>query len=128
MVHHTGKLSLDRLFKPRNVAIFEAKEKLGYFIAGFKSQGFNLDNLYLISPTEEQLFDVKCYKSFDEIPVDIIDLVILAVRREVLIESLRKISLKKRINFVHIFTAGTGEFDDVGVEVEKQLKIFFDSS
>ncbi len=128
MVIRTGKLSLDRLFKPRTVVIFEAKEKLGYFVAGFKSQGFNLDNLYLISPTEEQLFDIKCYKSLEEIPVDTIDLLILAVRREILIDALREISLKKRVNFVHIFTAGTGEFDDDGVEVEKQLKEFFDKN
>ena len=47
--------SLDHLFKPRNVAIFEAKEKLDYFIGGFRSQGFNLEDLYLISPTEKEI-------------------------------------------------------------------------
>ncbi len=126
MVDQTGKLSLKWLFKPRNVAIFEAKEKLGYFIGGFKSQGFNLDNLYLVSPTEQQLFNITCYKSFDEIPVDSIDLLILAVRREKLIASLNEIASKIKIKFIHIFTAGTGEFDDVGMEIEKGLKDFFD--
>ncbi|MHA1192087.1 MAG: hypothetical protein ACTSP9_07295, partial [Promethearchaeota archaeon] len=29
---------------------------------------------------------------------------------------------KKKIKFFHIFTAGTGEADDVGIDIEKQLK------
>ena len=47
--------SLDLLFKPRNVVIFEAKQKVAYFIEGLKSQGFNLENLYLISPSKEEV-------------------------------------------------------------------------
>jgi len=114
--------SLELLFKPRNVAIFEAKDKISYFIEGFKVQGFNLDNLYLISPTIENLFDIKCYKSFDDIPSDSIDLLILSVRRESLVGSLKEILKKKKINFVHIFTAGTGESDEIGVKIESQLQ------
>jgi acyl-CoA synthetase (NDP forming) len=121
-----GNLSLDLLFRPRNVAIFEAKEKFSYFVGGFKTQGFDLNNLYLISPTENELFGIKCYKSIDDIPVDTIDLLILAVRRENLIESLEIFTSKRRINFIHIFTAGTGEFDEKGLCIERKLKEFFD--
>jgi len=120
-------ISLDFLFKPRNVVIFEAKEKLGYFIGGFRSQGYNLDKLFLISPTKDELFGIKCHKSLDEIPIDTIDLLILAVRREYLIESLNDITAKKKVNFIHIFTAGTGEFDEIGLNIEFQLKEFFDN-
>ena len=66
--------SLDLLFKPRNVVIFEAKQKVGYFTEGLKSQGFNLENLYLISPSKEEVSGLKCYNSFDDIPIDTIDL------------------------------------------------------
>lgn len=114
--------SLYLLFKPRNVAIFEAKDKISYFIEGFKVQGFNLENLYLISPTIENLLGLRCYKSFDDIPSDSIDLLILSVRRESLVQSLKYILINKKINFVHIFTAGTGESDEIGVNIEKQLK------
>ncbi|MFW9998876.1 MAG: CoA-binding protein [Candidatus Hodarchaeota archaeon] len=122
-----NKKSLDLLFKPRNIAIFEAKEKFGYFIEGFKQQGYNLEKLFLVSPAEEEISGINCYKSIDDIPDNAIDLLILAVRRELLMPSLEEITSKKKINFIHIFTAGTGEFDDIGVKIEKQLKNFFDN-
>ena len=91
MTEVTVKKSLDLLFKPRNVVIYEAKEKLGYFIGGYRSQDYNMDNLYLISPVRHEIFGLKCYKSFDDLPIDTIDLLILAVRREFLIQSLEEI-------------------------------------
>jgi len=64
------KKSLDLLFKPRNVVIYEAKEKLGYFIGGFQSQRYDMDNFYLISPVKDTIFGLKCYKSFDDLPIE----------------------------------------------------------
>jgi len=90
MTDYKGIKSLDLLFKPRNVVIFEAKEKLRYFIEGFRTQGFKLDNFYLISPVADEVFGIKCYTSFDDLPIDTIDLLIIAVRREILIQSLEK--------------------------------------
>ncbi len=127
MTQAPEKKNLDMLFKPRNVAIFEAKEKLGYFIGGFRTQGYDFNKLYLISPSEIELFGMKCYKSIEDIPEDTIDLLILAVRREHLLDSLATLLSKKKINFVHIFTAGTGEFNEVGVRIETQLKEIFDN-
>ncbi len=114
--------SFERLFKPNSVAIFKVSQGISFFIEGFKRQGFDLGKLYLISTKEEEFSGLKCYKTVDDIPEDIIDLLILSVRRELLIESLVDILSKKKVNFVHIFTAGTGEFDDLGVEIERQLK------
>ncbi|MFX1259130.1 MAG: hypothetical protein ACFFAN_14845, partial [Promethearchaeota archaeon] len=56
--------SLDFLFNPRNVAIFEASEKLDYFLIGLKEQNFNKNKLYLINSSKEEIFGLKCYKSF----------------------------------------------------------------
>ncbi|TFG28103.1 MAG: hypothetical protein EU532_06040 [Promethearchaeota archaeon] len=126
MATDNNKISLDGLFKPKNVAIYEAKEKFAYFIEGFKTQGFNLENLYLISPTEEELFGIKCYKSIDDIPTGTIDLLILAVRREILIQTLKEILSKKKVNFIHFFTAGTGEYDEIGLKIEDELKHLLD--
>ncbi|NHJ24087.1 MAG: hypothetical protein EAX89_05900 [Candidatus Lokiarchaeota archaeon] len=117
---------LDKLFMPKNVAIYEATEKLSYFIFGFKSQGFDLNNLYLISPTKNEIFGIKTYESIEDVSEDTIDLLILAVRREKLLESLKRLLEKKKINFIHIFTAGTGEFDEIGIKIEQELKIFLD--
>ncbi len=121
------KKSLDLLFKPRNVVIFEAKERYKFFIEGFKMQGYDLEKLYLISPTEREIFGIECYKKIDDIPDDTIDLLILAVRRDILLRTLEEITDIKKIEFIHIFTAGTGEFDEIGAKIENQLKNFFDN-
>ncbi|MFX0104215.1 MAG: CoA-binding protein [Candidatus Hodarchaeota archaeon] len=118
--------SLERLFNPNNVVIFKISKATSFFIDGFKRQGFDFGKLYLVSAKEKEFSGLKCYKSIEDVPEDIIDLLILSVRRELLIESLEDILSKKKVNFIHIFTAGTGEFDDIGVEIEKQLKELID--
>ena len=75
----------------------------------------------------EEYSDLKCYKAVDDIREDTIDLLILSVRRELLIKSLEDILSKKKVKFVHIFTAGTGEFDELGMEIEYQLKELLDN-
>ena len=113
--------SLDTLFKPKTVVIYEAKPQFSYFIGGFQLQGFNMENMYLISPSEEKIMDIKCYKSIDDIPIETIDYLILAVRRDVLIQTLNEFLEKKKVHFIHFFTAAMGEFDEVGEEIEKQI-------
>jgi acyl-CoA synthetase (NDP forming) len=102
--------------------IYEANPKISFFVNGFIRQNFDLNNLFLISSNFDSILDVKCFKSIEEVPAEIIDLVILSVRRSILIETLENILSKKKIKFFHIFTAGTGESDDVGVEIEKKIK------
>lgn len=119
--------ALDLLFKPRNVVIYPAIPKIGFFVTGFQTQGFDLEKLFLINNTEEKLFGIKCYKSIEDIPSETVDLLILAVRRELLMESLEYILSKRKIHFFHIFTAGTGEFDEIGLKIEQEVKEFFDN-
>lgn len=114
--------NFDLMFNPKNVMIYEAKPKISFFVSGFIRQNFDLTNLYLISPNLDSILDVKCFKSIEEVPAENIDLVILSVRRSILIETIEEILSKKKIKFFHIFTAGTGEADDIGIEIEKQLK------
>ena len=89
---------------------------------------FNMDNLFLVNSSEEEVLGIKCYKSFEDIPVNTIDLLILAVGRNLVVESLKEIISKKNIRFIHIFTAGTGEFDEKGLEIENQLKNILDQN
>ncbi|MHA2398450.1 MAG: CoA-binding protein [Promethearchaeota archaeon] len=114
--------SLELLFKPRTVVIYRVSNAVDFFVKGFKRQGFNLDNLYLISSREDTFLGVKCYKTLDEIPIDTIDLLILSIRRDLLVETLQEVLAKKRVSFIHIFTAGTGEFDDIGTQIERDIK------
>jgi acetyltransferase len=121
------KQSLEFLFKPRNVVIYKATNAVGNFIKGFKRQKFDFNNIYLISPKLDEFMGLKCYKSLDEIPIDTIDLLILSIRRDLLVQSLQEILSKKKVKFIDIFTAGTGEFDDIGVEIERQVKEILNS-
>ncbi|MFW9894340.1 MAG: CoA-binding protein [Candidatus Thorarchaeota archaeon] len=121
-----SKQPLEYLFKPRNVVIYRATDSVGNFLKGFKRQNFDFNNIYLISSKLEEFMGLKCYKSIEEIPVDAIDLLILSIRRDLLVQSLQEILSKKEVKFIDIFTAGTGEFDDKGVEIERQVKIILD--
>ncbi len=114
--------ALDLLFKPRSIAIFTASAKLFYFIKGLQVQQFPLDQLFLISPTEAELFGIKCIKTLDEVPLKKIDLCILAVSREKLLAAVKEILANKTVHFFHIFTAGTSESDEVGVQIELELQ------
>ncbi|MFX1494734.1 MAG: hypothetical protein ACFFBZ_10670 [Promethearchaeota archaeon] len=123
-----NKSSFDLLFNPKTVVIFEAKEKISFFIEGFKRQGFNLDNLYLISSSEDLIQDIKCYKSISNIPISSIDLLILSVNRDLLLDSLIEFLEKKDINFIHIFTAGTAEFDEKGIQIEREISLILNKN
>ncbi|MFX1477386.1 MAG: CoA-binding protein [Promethearchaeota archaeon] len=113
--------SLDILFNPRNIVIYKASEKLNYFLAGLKEQKYDEDKLYLINPEKQKVFGMKCFNSIQEIPEEVIDLLILAVGRDTIIDSLKNILTQKKINTIHIFTAGLGESDDIGKEIEMKL-------
>ncbi|MBY9002575.1 MAG: CoA-binding protein [Candidatus Lokiarchaeota archaeon] len=114
--------NFDLMFNPKTVMFYGANPKTSFFISGFIRQNYDLNNLYLVSSKLDTIMDIKCYKTVDEVPAESFDLVILSVRRSILIETLEDILLKKKVKFFHIFTAGTGEADDIGVEIESQLK------
>ncbi|NHJ21142.1 MAG: hypothetical protein EAX91_09380 [Candidatus Lokiarchaeota archaeon] len=114
-------LSFERMFKPETVVIYKASAKVSFFVEGFIRQGFNLENLYLVSSKENDLLGIKCYKTIDEVPINSIDLLILSVRRDSLVASIIDILSKKEIKFIHIFTAGTGEFDEEGAKIELEI-------
>ncbi|MFX1393868.1 MAG: CoA-binding protein [Promethearchaeota archaeon] len=113
--------AINYMFNPRNIVIFEASEKLWYFFNGLTKLNFDLNKLYLINPSIEEVFGLKCYKSITEIPEKEIDHLILAVRREKLIKSLKDLLKQKPIKTIHIFTAGTGETGKEGLEIEKEI-------
>ena len=48
-------MSFERLFKPKNVLIYDAKPKISFFVDGFIRQGYDLENLYLVSTKVEEL-------------------------------------------------------------------------
>ncbi|MFX1455118.1 MAG: CoA-binding protein [Promethearchaeota archaeon] len=113
--------ALDILFHPRNIVIYKASKKLDYFLMGLREHGFEKDKLYLVNPEVEEVFGLKTIKSLDEIKENVIDLLILAVSRNVIIETLKNLIEQKTIKTIHIFTAGLGESDDLGKKLENKL-------
>ena len=113
--------TLDTLFNPRNIAIYKASNKLDYFLMGLREQKFRTEKLYLVNPEVEEVFGQKTIKSLEEIPEDTIDLLILAVGRDKIIETVKKLIHQKKIKTIHIFTAGMGESDNVGKKIEKEM-------
>ena len=113
--------ALDTLFNPRNIAIYKASNKLDYFLMGLREHSFPKDKLYLVNPEIEEVFRQKTIKSLEEIPEDYIDLLILAVGRDKIISTLKTLLPQKKIKTIHIFTAGMGESDNVGKEIEKEM-------
>ena len=97
--------SLELLFKPKNIVIYRVSKAVDFFVKGFKRQGFDLENLFLISPKEDSFLGLKCHKTIAEIPVETIDLLILSIRRDLLIQTLQEILSVKKVHFIHIFTA-----------------------
>ena len=82
--------SFERLFKPKNVLIYKTSRNAAFFVEGFLRQGYNLENLYLVSTREDEFLGIKCYRTIDDIPIDAFDLLILSVRRDILISSFIK--------------------------------------
>ena len=113
--------SFDRMFKPETVLIYKMSSKISFFVEGFIRQGFDLENLYLVSSKEDNFLGIKCYKTIDDVPIKSIDLLILSVRRDTLVGNIVDVLSKKDIKFIHIFTAGTGEFDKEGIKIEREI-------
>jgi acyl-CoA synthetase (NDP forming) len=120
--------NLDPFFKPKTVAIYGASERgsTKHFVGGMEIQGFDKSKLYLINPSKEELFGLKVYKSLKEVPEEEIDHLILSIRRDILVQSLKEIFSQKKVNSIQIFTAGTGEYDDDGIQIEKDIKDMLD--
>ena len=93
-------ISFERLFKPKNVLIYKAQPSISFFVEGFLRQGFDLENIYLVSSKVDELSGVKCYKTIENVPNDEIDLLILSIRRDLLIQSLKDILAQKKIKFI----------------------------
>jgi acyl-CoA synthetase (NDP forming) len=120
-MHDINLESLDYFFYPQNIVIFEASEKLEYFFDGLKKQNFDRNKIYPISSTLEEVFGFKTYNTINDIPEEKIDLLILAVNKVKLVNNLKEFLKEKEIKAIHIFTAGTGETGEEGLDIEREL-------
>lgn len=120
----------DKLFYPKTLAFIGANPRRIWHLGGYIRR-FPKDSLYIVTNYYEKLMekhsdfvkDVKIYKDISEIP-DEIDHSVISVSRNRLIETI-KACLEKKFYTIHVFSAGTGEFDEKGYQIEAELYELF---
>ncbi|MFW9874264.1 MAG: CoA-binding protein [Candidatus Thorarchaeota archaeon] len=108
----------EKLFYPKSIAFIGASNKRMWQVQGYIDRGFP-GKFYIVSKGNEEIFGIKCLKNVSELP-DRIDLAIIAVNRDQLVDVVKQ-CINKNYATIHIFSAGTGEFDEEGKKVEDKL-------
>ncbi|MFW9873400.1 MAG: CoA-binding protein [Candidatus Thorarchaeota archaeon] len=108
----------EKLFYPKTIAFIGASRKREWQLKGLVDRGFT-GRLYIVSKGIEKIFDIDCFKDVSELP-DNIDHTIIAVNRDQLVDIVKK-CISKNFATLHIFSAGTGEFDEKGKQIENEI-------
>jgi acetyltransferase len=108
----------EKLFYPKSIAFIGASKKRTWQLQGYIDRGFQ-GKLYFVSKGSEQLLDIDCVKDMNDLPDDI-DHAIIAVNRDKLVEIVKK-CINKNFSTIHIFSAGTGEWDEEGRKIEDEI-------
>ena len=108
----------EKLFYPKTIAFIGASNKRMWQLRGYVDRNYQ-GKLYFVSKGSDKIFDINCVKDVTDLP-DGIDHAIIAVNRNQLIDIVKKCVIK---NFatIHIFSAGTGEFDEEGRKIEDEI-------
>jgi acyl-CoA synthetase (NDP forming) len=113
---------MDRLLRPRSVAIVGASPTPGAFGAGvlanLEAAGYNGD-LYLINPKRSTIGDRACLESVDALPEGV-DCAVLAIPRVAVMETVRACA-RRKVGGVIIFSAGFAEAGEEGRAEQQQL-------
>ncbi|MBI5115233.1 CoA-binding protein [Candidatus Poribacteria bacterium] len=115
--------SLNTLFYPKTIAVVGASPdgdpfRWGgkTFIEGLVKQNYR-GKVYPVHPKADTVLGLKAYRSVDEVP-DEVDLAIFSVPASAVMGVMAD-CVKKRVKFVHIFTAG---FSETGLEDRAKLE------
>ncbi len=117
-----GAEQLERLFKPKSIAVIGASNKVGS--AGYRifrnliSSGYQ-GVVYPVHPTDESIQGVQAYNSVEKLP-KIVDLAIIATPAKA-VNSVVEQCGKYGIKGILIISAGFKETGDEGVQREKEL-------
>ena len=107
---------------PKSIAVIGASDKegsVGRAITSNIMKGYK-GTVYPISPSRDQVFDQKAYKSVIDVPGEI-DLAVIITKNTVVPIVLEECG-KKKIQGAIVITAGFKEVDDEGKKLEQQLK------
>ncbi len=104
-------MDLQKLLRPKKLAIVGASEKenLGGFTTRMMREfaPHRMEDVYLVNPGRDMIFDQKCYKSLADIPTDI-DMVVIATPKSSVEGLIREASAKGAQGAV-VYASGYGE-------------------
>lgn len=115
-------MNLDKLLKPRSVAIIGANDKPGF--GGDTTKNYlkfsrNQEYLYLIHPKKEEVFGKKVYRSILDVPEDV-DLAIICTSQKTVLPLLEDCA-KKKAGGVVVFASGYSEVGAEGKILQEEL-------
>ncbi len=114
--------SMERLLRPRSVAIVGASDKPGALGASVLS---NLDRsgyagaIHLINPKRTEIGNRPCLASISDLP-DGVDAAVLAVPRAAVLSSIEALA-RRRVGAAVIFSAGFAEGGEEGVAEQREI-------
>lgn len=115
-------LNLDRLLRPRSVAIVGASATPGALgaslLANLKRSEFAGD-IYLINPNRPQIGGMDCLKSVDDLPEGV-DAAVLAIPRPAVLEVVKALA-RRKVGAVIIFSSGFGEGGEQGRAEQEEI-------
>ncbi|MDC7291031.1 acetate--CoA ligase family protein [Blautia schinkii] len=115
-------MDLNKLLKPRTVAIVGASEKAGF--GGDTTRNYlkfskNLDNVFFVNPGRDTIFGRPAYHTLADIPADV-DLVILCTPQKTIISLLEQ-AAQKNCGGAVIFASGYSEVGAEGKALQEEL-------
>lgn len=115
-------MNLDKLLKPRSIAVIGASEKSGF--SGDTCKNIleytkDLSRVYFVNPKRDQVFGVKCYKDVGEID-DSIDLAIICTPQSV-VNMVLKQAAEKGCGGAVVFASGYSEIGPEGKALQQEL-------
>ncbi len=115
--------SMDRLFRPRSIAIVGASATRGSFgasvLSNLEAARFGGD-LYLINPKRTEVRGRKCLASIDALP-DEVDCAVLAIPAAAVIEAAEACA-RRKVGSLIVFSAGFAESGEEGRVAQTKLR------
>lgn len=114
--------AIERLLKPRSVAVVGASDKPGALGA---SAIANLDRMqfqgeiYLINPNRDRIGNRACLKSVDDLPLGV-DAAVLAIPRVAVLEIVKALA-RRKVGAAIIFSAGFAEGGEEGLSEQREI-------
>jgi len=118
----TAVKNIDRLLRPRSVAIVGASDKPGALGAAVMANFVRNDypgDIHLINPKRDTIDGRPCIPSVEALP-DGVDLAILAIPRVAVVETVRQLAARG-VGAAMIFAAGFAEGGEQGVADQKEI-------